>query len=101
MNRSNPTGNPAKPLRFSTFALTCGYVWVCLVRARGDRGDETICFSFSADCRNRLEPPVPETYFGNCIASAFAEAKGRDLAGEEGLAAAAEAIGRAVEGLGC
>ncbi|XXG87566.1 hypothetical protein AAC387_Pa11g2222 [Persea americana] len=90
-----------EPIRFSTFALACGYVWVCLVKARGhDVRDEAVCFTFSADCRTRLNPQVPDTYFGNCIASVFAEANGRNLEGDEGLVIAAEAIGRAVERLG-
>ncbi|RWR93054.1 LOW QUALITY PROTEIN: ATP-NAD kinase-like domain-containing protein [Cinnamomum micranthum f. kanehirae] len=98
--RVTPRVDPDR-IRFSTFALACGYVSVCLVKARGhDVRDEVVCFSFWADCRTRLNPPVPDTYFGNCIASVFAEANGRNLGGDEGLVTAAEAIGRAVERLG-
>lgn len=83
----------------STFALSCGYVWVCLVKARGQVGDKLVYFSFSADCRIRLKPAVPDTYFGNCILSVFAEAVGSDLAREDGVVIATMAIAKAVQGL--
>lgn len=83
----------------STFALTCGYVWVCLSRAREETEDKTAHFSFSVDCRNWLDPPIPDTYFGNCIAVAFVEAKGSDFGKEDGFVTATMAIKRAVEGL--
>ncbi|RWR93065.1 malonyl-coenzyme A:anthocyanin 3-O-glucoside-6''-O-malonyltransferase-like protein [Cinnamomum micranthum f. kanehirae] len=88
-----------KPLRCSTFAAACGYVWVCLIKARGYVEDKTVYFTAPVDCRTRLYPPIPNAYFGNCITGATAKAPGRDLAGKDGLATASEAIGRAVEGL--
>jgi len=50
----------------STFSVTCAYVLQCLVKAEQPK-TEGVAFSFSVDCRSRLEPPVPSTYFGNCI----------------------------------
>ncbi|RWR78431.1 phenolic glucoside malonyltransferase 2-like protein [Cinnamomum micranthum f. kanehirae] len=81
------------------FVLTCAHVWVCMVKARGDIGDKTVHFIFAVDCRARLDPTVPATYFANCIGLAFAEAKGCDLAREDGLAAGSDSIGRAIHGL--
>ncbi|XXG87574.1 hypothetical protein AAC387_Pa11g2229 [Persea americana] len=46
-----------------------------------------------------FNPPIPDIYFGNCIAVAFAKASRRDLAGKYGLETAVEAIGVVVEGL--
>ncbi|RWR78432.1 phenolic glucoside malonyltransferase 2-like protein [Cinnamomum micranthum f. kanehirae] len=81
------------------FVLTCAYVWVCLVKARGDVGDKTVHFSFAVDCRARLDPPMPAMYFGNCLGFCMAEANGSDLAQEDGLAAGSDSIGRAIRGL--
>ncbi|KAJ8625780.1 hypothetical protein MRB53_034310 [Persea americana] len=88
-----------KPLRCSTFSVACGYAWVCLIKARGYVEDRTVYFSFAVDCRTRVDPPIPDLYFGNCIAGVFTNASGRDLGGQDGLATASEAISGAVEGL--
>ncbi|XP_057953193.1 malonyl-CoA:anthocyanidin 5-O-glucoside-6''-O-malonyltransferase-like [Malania oleifera] len=88
--------------RLSTFVLTCAYVWVCLVKAEGLESKDGLahtCFLFSADCRGRLEPPIPATYFGNCVGGGFARVKVGDVAGEDGVAVAAEAIGEGVSSL--
>ncbi|XP_058092128.1 phenolic glucoside malonyltransferase 1-like [Magnolia sinica] len=89
-----------KPFHCSTFVLTCAYVWTCLIKTRGEAiTDENDHFVFAVDCQSRLEPPLPATYFGNCIGLCFAEAKRSDLYGEDGIVAASEAIGRAIQGL--
>ncbi|KAK7381244.1 hypothetical protein VNO78_33781 [Psophocarpus tetragonolobus] len=50
----------------STYAVTCAYVLQCLVKAEQSKANG-VAFFFSVDCRSRLEPPIPSTYFGNCI----------------------------------
>ncbi|CAD5174948.1 unnamed protein product [Musa acuminata subsp. malaccensis] len=83
----------------STLVVTCAHVWFCLLKTLGDAGDETAHFTFTADARDRLRSPVPETYFGNCIVPCFVEVKVSDLVGEDGIFAASEAIGKAIEDL--
>ncbi|RZR93735.1 hypothetical protein BHM03_00022296 [Ensete ventricosum] len=83
----------------STVVVTYAYVWVCLLKTLGDAGDETAHFTFTADTRARLRSPLPETYFGNCIIPCFVEVKVSDLVGEDGIFAASEAIGKAIEDL--
>ncbi|KAA8529625.1 hypothetical protein F0562_034275 [Nyssa sinensis] len=89
-------------LHVSTFTVTCAYVWVCLVKSRGASGekaageDEQEDFVCVADCRGCFEPPIPETYFGNCLITCFAAATNSQLVGEEGLITAAELIGEAI-----
>ncbi|CAN1199814.1 Malonyl-CoA:anthocyanidin 5-O-glucoside-6''-O-malonyltransferase [Linum perenne] len=84
---------------FSSFVLTLAYTLVCIVKAKGLRGDETIQAGFTADFRSRLDPPAPDTYFGNCVAgfdvvlSAAAAAAG----GVSGVAGVAYAAGRLAE----
>ncbi|KAL3821468.1 hypothetical protein ACJIZ3_007373 [Penstemon smallii] len=53
-------------------------------------------FTFAADCRLRLKPPLPYTYFGNCVTLAKAETTHGNLKGNEGVVAAAEAISEAI-----
>ncbi|KAE8669791.1 putative HXXXD-type acyl-transferase family protein [Hibiscus syriacus] len=53
-------------LHLSTFVLTYAYITTCIVRSRRGNGDRDVAFGFTIDCRPRLDPPVPENYFGNC-----------------------------------
>ena len=59
-------------LHVSSFTVTYAYTWACIVKARvwsGEEGSENELehFGFVADCRARLDPPLPENYFGNCL----------------------------------
>lgn len=53
----------------------------------------------NVDCRGRLEPPIPTTYFGNCVGARYAVVETRDLLGENGLIVAVEAMIEALETL--
>ncbi|VFQ61771.1 unnamed protein product [Cuscuta campestris] len=83
----------------SSFTVACAYVWHCLVRSRHEvggvySGDEL--FLCAADCRARLDPPLPGNYFGNCLTACFGKAEVGELIGEDGLAEAAAVIGDSV-----
>jgi len=54
-------------LYLSTFVVKYAYVLTCVVKARGGNVDRPIRFMYAADFRNRLDPSVPLTYFGNCV----------------------------------
>ncbi|KAF8389926.1 hypothetical protein HHK36_024445 [Tetracentron sinense] len=86
------------PLHATTFVLTCAYVWVCLVRAEGIR-NKMVSLVFVVDCRARLDPPIPATYFGNCITTRKVVAETCEIMGEDGVAVAVEAISEAIRGL--
>ncbi|XP_074587911.1 phenolic glucoside malonyltransferase 2-like [Curcuma longa] len=83
----------------STVVVTYAYAWVCLVRVRGYPEDKHLHLAFPGDCRQRLQPPLPAEYFGNCIAGYFVEAKSGDLAGEDGFTMAARLVGETIERL--
>ncbi|KAG6497577.1 phenolic glucoside malonyltransferase 2-like [Zingiber officinale] len=83
--------------RCSNIVATYAYAWVSLVKARGHNADTTVHMAFPGNCRERIQPPLPAEYFGNCIGGNFAHAKAIDLAGEDGVAAAARLIGEAIE----
>ncbi|PKA59196.1 BAHD acyltransferase DCR [Apostasia shenzhenica] len=66
-NSSVPDGG--KP--FSTFQSLGAHTWRSVTRARGlPPGDFTV-FAVFADCRTRLRPPLPDSYFGNLIQAVF------------------------------
>ncbi|KAL5992245.1 hypothetical protein ACLOJK_013161 [Asimina triloba] len=89
-----------KPFHCSTFVLTCSYVWICLIKSRGeDAGDRIEHFAFAADARARLKPPLPAQYFGNCLSGCHAAAKRSDLVSERGMLAATKVIQKSIKRL--
>ncbi|KAK4397975.1 Anthocyanin 5-aromatic acyltransferase [Sesamum angolense] len=74
-------------MHITAFTVTCALVWVCLVKAEAGAvpDDEPEYFGFAADCRGRLNPPLPATYFGNCLAFVKAESTHGLLRGKEGF----------------
>ncbi|KAG8388573.1 hypothetical protein BUALT_Bualt02G0139400 [Buddleja alternifolia] len=85
--------------KVSSFAAVCAYIWTCFARSAGEvlGDDEAEYFSCPVDCRRRLNPPLPDTYFGNCLAVAIAESTHGILKGTEGFLAAVEAIVKAID----
>ncbi|KAJ6696641.1 hypothetical protein OIU85_003034 [Salix viminalis] len=97
--------NYQEQVNVSTFVVACAFTWVNLIKSQEKEAsdlfdsDEVYHFVFVADCRNRLEAKLPETYFGNCLAICFVPVKKRELLGEHGIIIAAKAIGGKVKEL--
>ncbi|RXH68252.1 hypothetical protein DVH24_028399 [Malus domestica] len=96
--KKKQSDHDSKQLHLSTFSLTCAYTWVCLVRAEDTKTDKVL-FAINVDCRPRLDPPLPVTYFGNCVAAHRAVAETKDLLGEDGLFVALKAISEVIKSL--
>ncbi|KAF6149302.1 hypothetical protein GIB67_026158 [Kingdonia uniflora] len=84
----------------TSLIVTSAYVWVCLIKAMEsvnvlDSSREHIVIP--VDCRTRLDPALPVTYFGNCIVNSCATIDKNDLVGEDGIVIAAEMIGKAIQ----
>ncbi|KAF5481182.1 hypothetical protein F2P56_001854 [Juglans regia] len=94
-----------KPLHTSTFVVACALIWVCLIKSQNGgvsnfaNNDKLYYFNFVADCRNRVEFPIPSTYFGNCLAICFVSLAGSELVGETGFFKAVKVIGDRVSEL--
>ncbi|KAL5698656.1 hypothetical protein ACHQM5_029664 [Ranunculus cassubicifolius] len=94
-----------KKLHLSTFVLTYAYVWVCLVKARwgeevAEEEKEDIEYLIVVvDSRSRVEPPLPSTFFGNCLKPIFLKTKTSDLKGKDGIVIAVELIGNAIQNM--
>ncbi|XP_059302179.1 phenolic glucoside malonyltransferase 1-like [Lycium ferocissimum] len=81
----------------TSFTVTCAYVWTCLIKSEAAIGEEIDengmeFFMCAADCRTRLDPPLPPTFFGNCIVPYIAKTRHADLVGTEGFTIAVELI---------
>ncbi|KAF3444113.1 hypothetical protein FNV43_RR13803 [Rhamnella rubrinervis] len=88
-----------KSIRVSTYSLTCGYTWFCSVKSLGVEKGMRTSFTLPVDCRSRLKPALPSTYFGNCILIQKAYAEAEDILGEDGIVSAVEAISEALREL--
>ncbi|WCJ25579.1 HXXXD-type acyl-transferase family protein [Euphorbia peplus] len=53
--------------KYSTFVITYAYVAFNIVKSKGIQRNVKLALGFMVDCRSRLNPPVPENYFGNCV----------------------------------
>ncbi|XP_044468138.1 phenolic glucoside malonyltransferase 1-like [Mangifera indica] len=93
------TGKQSKQLHLSTFVLTCAYVFVCLVKAKGGEDNRGTMLGFAADYRSRLEPPVPANYVGNCVMSHAMVATKGDYTKEDGVAFVAEKLSDMIRGI--
>lgn len=69
MVNANPSSDASKP--FSTFQSLSAHVWRAVTRARELKPEEVTVYTVFADCRKRLHPPLPESYFGNLIQALF------------------------------
>ncbi|KAK9161355.1 hypothetical protein Syun_007696 [Stephania yunnanensis] len=94
----------------SRFELVCTFIWVCLAKAKtnitnvtnvgGGEEEEMSRITFAADFRARLDPPVPSTYFGNCLIRVEVSARRSDLLGENGIVVALDMIMKEKKELG-
>ncbi|VVA89837.1 unnamed protein product [Arabis nemorensis] len=89
------------PEPVSTFVVTLAFTWVTLIKTliednktEANEEDEVFHLMINVDCRNRLKytEPIPQTYFGNCMAPGIVSVNKRDLLGEKGILTASNAI---------
>ncbi|MED6161214.1 hypothetical protein PIB30_058588 [Stylosanthes scabra] len=85
-------------LHLSSFVISLAYAVVC--RAKAEKVNSNRVFvGVNADCRARMDPPLPPTYFGNCIGGRLAVAETKGLLGEDGIVFAVESLSNALETL--
>ncbi|KAM0029881.1 putative anthocyanin 6''-O-malonyltransferase [Helianthus debilis subsp. tardiflorus] len=78
----------------SSFTVACAYVWSCMAKTRKD---ELQLFRFVIDFRARMNPPIPLTYFGNCVIGGCKALENTTLlTGKEGFVNAAKLIGESL-----
>ncbi|KAL9240474.1 hypothetical protein vseg_014688 [Gypsophila vaccaria] len=56
---------------FSTFQCLSTHIWRAVTAARGLKPEEPTAFTIFVDCRKRVSPPMPDSYFGNLIQAVF------------------------------
>lgn len=81
---------------YSTYEAISAHVWRCMSRARQLLGDQETKLYIATDGRARLQPPLPEGYFGNVIFTATPMARAGELI-DTGLSCGAGKIRQALE----
>ncbi|XP_048328706.2 malonyl-CoA:anthocyanidin 5-O-glucoside-6''-O-malonyltransferase-like [Ziziphus jujuba] len=89
------------PVHITSLSLACAFILVCVVRASENhvKKNRLAKFVFGVDCRYRLKPAIPSTYFGNCAIGRPAIVETKDLLGEDGILSALEGISEAIASL--
>ncbi|XP_015880917.3 phenolic glucoside malonyltransferase 1-like [Ziziphus jujuba] len=95
LGKNNEAAAPV--VHLSTFALTCAYIWTCLVRAE-EVSLDVVVLSFNVDGRFRLEPPIPD-YFGTCLGVKVAVAETKGILGKGGFVEAVKKISEAIKSI--
>ncbi|XP_057719703.1 anthocyanin 5-aromatic acyltransferase-like [Arachis stenosperma] len=86
-------------LHLSSFVVSLAYAWVCKVKVEETKSKK-VGMAINVDCRKRLDPPVPQTYFENCIGARIAFAKTREFLDEDGgVVVAVESLSFSLETL--
>lgn len=69
LNARAPASDGSKP--FSTFQSLSVHIWRHVTVARNLKPEDITVFTVFADCRKRVDPPMPDNYFGNLIQAIF------------------------------
>ncbi|KAG2325264.1 hypothetical protein Bca4012_039753 [Brassica carinata] len=88
-------------LHLSAFVIAYAYSWTCAVKARGGNPNRPVRFTYTADFRSRLDPPLPATYFGSCVFPiGWLQYEARAFLKEDGFTKAVEILSESVKILG-
>ncbi|XAR57413.1 hypothetical protein NMG60_11025545 [Bertholletia excelsa] len=81
---------------FTRYEAVVGHMWRCACKARAHRSEQLTRLRIPVDFRNRMEPPLPKSYFGNVVIGVAPSAISSSLASKP-LAYASKIIREAVE----
>lgn len=63
----------------SSFVGVAAHFWRCVMEARRVPDNQPVRLLVLADCRDQVIPPLPSTYFGNCICPGVAQTTAKQL----------------------
>lgn len=80
------------------FVIAYSGILTCLIINQGRDLNRKVVYGFVVDCQNLIDPPIPFSYFGNCIkSSSRIPLKAETFMGEEGFLSAARFVSDFVE----
>eukprot|EP01018_Ginkgo_biloba_P034340 Gb_21450 [translate_table: standard] len=81
-DRANRGSKGCQP-PISSFQALSAHVWLAITRARRLGPHEPTTFKLAVNCRGRLVPPLPSSYFGNAIQFVSTTVKAGELLGND------------------
>ncbi|GAA0148761.1 acetyltransferase [Lithospermum erythrorhizon] len=64
---------------YSRYETISGHIWKCTSKARGHKAEQKTGFGISVDIRKRMQPSIPQNFFGNSTIDVVADACSGDL----------------------
>ncbi|XP_065867433.1 malonyl-CoA:anthocyanidin 5-O-glucoside-6''-O-malonyltransferase-like [Euphorbia lathyris] len=89
----------SKRMHLSSFVLSYAYLIVTIVKAKHLERKGKVGFGFSAECRSRLNPPLPTNYFGNCVVGSLGFVDTETILDKNGTASVANELSEMIKGL--
>lgn len=81
---------------YTSYEALCAHVWKSVTKARELKPDQDVHTLVLVNCRRKMNPPVPDEYFGNVIVNGMVITKAKELLGES-LGATAQRIHDMIE----
>ncbi|KAI3447302.1 hypothetical protein Pfo_003967 [Paulownia fortunei] len=95
-NRTRPRDDTGRA--YTRYEAIAGHIWRCACRARGHAHEQPTAVGICIDIRKRLQPPLPQKFFGNAIVDVIACSRSGELITRP-LGYAASRIREAIDGV--
>lgn len=97
-NRGRACDDDESARAYTRYEAIAGHIWRCACRARGHAPEQPTALVICVDVRGRVQPRLPENFFGNAVIHVIARGRSGELAARP-LGYAAGRIREAVEGV--
>ncbi|CAN4084741.1 unnamed protein product [Withania somnifera] len=79
--KANQGGNleVSKERSYTRYEVVTAHIWRCACKARGHTFDQPTTLCICVNIRNRMQPPLPKSYFGNAIVDVVATGVSDDI----------------------
>ncbi|KAH0993427.1 hypothetical protein GBA52_004910 [Prunus armeniaca] len=95
-NEGNDYKNSGTKRAYTRYETVAGHIWRCASKARGHRNEQPTAMGVCVDSRSRMQPPLPQGYFGNATFDVIATSLAGDLVSKP-LGYASSRIKEAIE----
>ncbi|TKY46224.1 Omega-hydroxypalmitate O-feruloyl transferase [Spatholobus suberectus] len=77
--KNSISGGTCSSTRVTGFNVITAHIWRCKALSGDDDPNRSSTILYAVDIRSRLNPPLPKSYTGNAVLTAYATAKCREL----------------------
>ncbi|PRQ18804.1 putative transferase [Rosa chinensis] len=95
-NNNYPLGSTTNRGSYTRYETISGHIWRCACKARNHKAEQPTALGVCVDSRSRMQPPLPQGYFGNATFDVIATSHSGELVSKP-LGYAASRIREAIE----